>query len=234
MAVPPWLAKEAGLFVGKKAWGMTFGAQPSEARTPAERQSHLDFLAQDPAKRASMMDQGLIPSAGPAADVGRPALGADLTAAAEGVMAARERDINRQLAQAMRRMDIQYGASGVYRSGERLAMGRQFEQAAIRDIEAERQRVGLQQAGLEQQARLGERQLSLQEAALKMQAQQAKAPLYAAAGNILGNLFIDKLPALLSKIGIGGMSEGAQVAEWSEGIFGEQELFPELGEITWQ
>lgn len=110
--------------------------------------------------------------------IGRPAFSDELTEAAEAEREAAAMQINRELATALMRADLEYGAAGTFESGARLERRDEMRQAAMRDLATAFSGIELERAGIAQRAETTERGFELQEAQLRMQGEAAKSQMY--------------------------------------------------------
>lgn len=149
------------------------------ARTGAGIQSSARRTAHPPAAWGRRPGaRGVIAGGVGRTKIGRPAMGDELTEAAEAEREAAATRINRELTSALMRTDLEYGALGTFESGARMEAREEQRQAAIRDLGASFAGIELERLGIEQRGEAAERSIALQEAQLKMQADAARSQMY--------------------------------------------------------
>lgn len=133
----------------------------------------------------------------PFPEIGRRPLSADLNEqldrATAAELSANRAIIERQLAGALRRTDLQYGQHGIFRSGGRLAARGELEQAAMRDLATATAGTQLERLGIAEQARQFDVAQSFREAQLQAQTEAQETAMYAGMLQSITPVLIEQL-----------------------------------------
>jgi len=176
----------------------------------------------DPSVIASARAQGLLPAEGApqAITPGRPALGNELTTAAQQEMKAIQDAINYQLELNLGRERTRFGQMGTFMSGTRMERERELERGAQMDLANALARTALERAQIAQTGTLAGQQLALQQAQIQAQYDIAGQQRWASVIESMMPIAIEHalIPWLQGQFGGGGQlrARPGATAAWEE------------------